>query len=310
MIPRICFILFTFILFVLHEHSSLIRCELVSKLPSRQPSVKDAHGFMQHLKLSHPDKVHLLSIGKSVQKQDLFILRLSGLSSNQTSTNATLLSEMSSYIKNRSILRPTVRFIGTIHGNEPLGTYLLLRLAEDLLENPDNDLLNSLDVEILPIANPDGRNQARPGDCTGVRVKNISNGRENSLGYDLESDFNPNFEPAKNLSNFSHVANQNVQPETLSIMSWMAANPSFVLGSTIHTGNLVVSYPFDGVPAITSDNALFKSLSASYVKNYLNKTKLNEGCSENDDFFDSTVIGNAWSKIESKFLIICSQFSQ
>jgi len=48
--------------------------------------------------------------------------------------------------------RPPVFFHGSIHGNEPLGSYCLRRLAEEL----DAGLARARDVWIAPVVSPDG----------------------------------------------------------------------------------------------------------------------------------------------------------
>jgi murein tripeptide amidase MpaA len=48
------------------------------------------------------------------------------------------------------------------------------------------DLVNSLDLHILPSMNPDGFERAREGECEG---ENLKSGRTNSNGKDLNRNF-------------------------------------------------------------------------------------------------------------------------
>ncbi len=74
-----------------------------------------------------------------------------------------------------------VMMIATIHGDESAGTPLLHRLASHLKSNPD--LLNGVQLVLVPIANPDGFDRNR---------------RTNSQGVDLNRNF-----PTSNFSNRS-----------------------------------------------------------------------------------------------------------
>lgn len=67
-------------------------------------------------------------------------------------------------------------------------------LVEHLLDQFGKDsrvtrLLNQTELHILPIANPDGRELAREGDCDGAGGDARSTGRENANGIDLNQDF-------------------------------------------------------------------------------------------------------------------------
>lgn len=84
--------------------------------------------------------------------------------------------------------------MGGIHGNEALSSQLLLMLIEHLLNQFGKDnrvtrLLNQTDVHILPMANPDGREIAEEGDCTGAGGDAQPTGRENANNVDLNLDF-------------------------------------------------------------------------------------------------------------------------
>lgn len=94
----------------------------------------------------------------------------------------------------RPPLKPLLKLVGGIHGNEGLSSQLLLMLVEHLLDQFGKDsrvtrLLNRTEIHILPMANPDGREIAKEGDCDGSGGDGRPTGRENAKGVDLNQDF-------------------------------------------------------------------------------------------------------------------------
>jgi hypothetical protein len=92
---------------------------------------------LNELTTKHPNKTHLYSIGKSVEGRDLWVLAIAN-------------SEPSSH----QLLRPEVKLIGNIHGNELPTGEILLDLIHLMLENPENDtrldeILSTMRVHIL-----------------------------------------------------------------------------------------------------------------------------------------------------------------
>jgi len=70
--------------------------------------------------------------------------------------------------------RPTILVLGSIHGNERSGTEGGLQFIRELALGPGRELLESLNVIVVPHMNPDG----------GARDR-----RENARGYDLNRDW-------------------------------------------------------------------------------------------------------------------------
>lgn len=292
-------------------------------LPWQYLNYNETMTYLKTLKTNYPHLVTLESIGKSVQGRNLMVIRISTSNLKSDSTSASkskvetpksnsnmtedLASALQYYLHNRTTLKPTVRLVGALHGDEALGAHLLLTLAEHLLTtfssktaNPRiNDLLEATDIELLPLMNPDGFEVATEGDCTGVRRRSLWNGRENAHKVDLEENFVSNFDDEGTGKGGKEQGKP--EPETLAVMSWAVSNPSVVLSASIHTGSLVVSYPLDGESAITADDLLFRRLAANYVLEYANSSAFVKGCTPNEDFNDGTVIGNRWKVIHSKF---------
>lgn len=68
--------------------------------------------------------------------------------------------------------KPDVKYIGNIHGNEPVGRELLLHLIEYFVTSYGTDpyikwLLDNTRIHIMPAMNPDGFAASREGECEG-----------------------------------------------------------------------------------------------------------------------------------------------
>jgi murein tripeptide amidase MpaA len=77
---------------------------------------------------------------------------------------------LSSYAPNEHVLlRPEVKYIGNMHGNEAISLEILLYLIEYLLTSNDNqvvELMNRSRIWIMPSMNPDGLELSQYGDCS------------------------------------------------------------------------------------------------------------------------------------------------
>ena len=91
------------------------------------------------------------------------------------------------------LLRPKVKLIGNMHGNEPVGRELLIHLAKYLLQShQDGDaraskILKSTDLYILPTMNPDGFDRGEEGRCSGGTYSHgrLSEGMPTSLDHEF-----------------------------------------------------------------------------------------------------------------------------
>ena len=175
--------------------------------------------FLQNIESSHPDIAKLHSIGKSVENRDLWVL------------------EITRNVKLKEPGKPKFKYIANMHGNEVVGRQLLIYLSQYLVNNYNTDvrvtqLLNSVDIFIMPSMNPDGFELAKEGDCMGL------NGRNNAHDIDLNRNF-PN--------QFDTSARDDIQPETKAVIDWMSTY-KFVLAANMHGATLVACYPWDTGP--------------------------------------------------------------
>ena len=160
--------------------------------------------------------------------------------------------------------KPEVKFVSTLHGNEYEATEVCLHFIDLLLKGyAANDarvvnLVNNVEIWIVPLMNPDGR-EARPAN------------RYNANGYDLNRSF-PNMATTL-IQNRLYGAplTTNVPPEVRHIMTWTEAQ-NFSLAVNFHTGGRLVCYPYgdDGLGSVNSptpDDGLFRGLALTYATN-------------------------------------------
>lgn len=202
--------------------------------------------FLLNVSNAFPSITHLYSIGKSVQGRDLWVIAI-GESP-----------------RDHKFLRPEVKYVGNIHGNEVVSRELLVQLIYYLVHSYGHNrtitrFLNTTRLHILVSLNPDGFATAEAtggrGDCRGVK------GRGNFNNFDLNRNFPDYF-----------VTNPvDRQQETTAMMDWMERN-QFVLSGALHGGALVVNYPYDNLPygmsepshSPTSDDDVFVHLAKVY----------------------------------------------
>lgn len=242
--------------------------------------------LMKKVAATYPDLVRLYSIGTSVQGRQLWVALVSADNGRED-----------------TLLKPHVKLIANMHGNEAIGRELLLQLlvylANSYGRNAEIDkLVTKTYIHLMPSMNPDGFEMARQGDCS------RGYGRENANGFDLNRNF-PDFFVAQ------RYKPDEEQPETRAVRVWIDKIP-FVLSANLHGGALVASYPFDNrytmlgqltsrllsQRSITPDDDVFRHLAEVYSFNH--KTMhLGEACpNDHRGFPNGTTNGAEWYLLE------------
>jgi hypothetical protein len=132
--------------------------------------------------------------------------------------------------------KPSMLYISTIHGDEVVGYYMMLRLIDYLLENYNSDsyvtyLVNHLDIWICPLLNPDG---------TYFTSNNQINITPISIRYNSHwEDLNRSFPDVYNSS-----ATSEYEPEVEAMINFMSGH-NFTLAANLHGGAEVFNYPWD-----------------------------------------------------------------
>ncbi|GFY66267.1 carboxypeptidase D [Trichonephila inaurata madagascariensis] len=233
---------------------------------------------LRQLANEYPELTKLYSIGKSVQGRDLWVMLVTNNPDEEP------------------LLKPNVKYVANMHGNEPVGRELMLHLLSLLLDGYGKDdyvtwLLDNTRIHIMPSMNPDGFEASSEGECSGVQ------GRGNANNADLNRNF-PDY--------FAGRPKVPIQPETRAVMDWIR-QIQFVLSGNFHGGALVASYPFDNIPANspknfrkfgspsrTPDDDVFKHLAEVYSFNHKNMY-LGVTCRDGSPPFpNGTTNGAAW----------------
>ncbi|KAL5779034.1 hypothetical protein ACOSQ2_009771 [Xanthoceras sorbifolium] len=211
-------------------------------------SVDKADGYMTNSDLEKAVKAfgqrcsnisRIYSIGKSVNGVPLWVIEISDKPGVEEP-------------------EPAFKFIGNVHGDEPVGRELLLLLANWICDNHMKDPLARLIVEnlhlhILPSMNPDGFALKRRGNANNI---------------DLNRDFPDQFFPLNNDVDAR-------QPETRAIMSWLR-QIQFTASASLHGGALVANYPWDGTQDkrknyyACPDDETFRFMASIYSRSHFN----------------------------------------
>lgn len=149
--------------------------------------------------------------------------------------HAMLVAHISNDLNNRGT-KPSFLYTTTMHGDEPVGYVMMLRLIHYLLNNYATDayvqhLVDNVDIWICPLENPDG---------TYHSGNNTLNESPTSTRYNYNGeDLNRSFPWAG-----QDVAKPAYEPEVQAMMLFGAAHP-FVMSANSHGGAEVFNYPWD-----------------------------------------------------------------
>jgi murein tripeptide amidase MpaA len=155
---------------------------------------------------------------------------------------------------------PEFMFTSSIHGDELTGYILCLHLIDYLLSNYGTDplvtrLIDSVEIWINPLANPDGTYFGGNDNITGAR-------RENANGADLNRNFpDPDTTDGPDPD---HPDGEAWQPETQAMMNFIQAH-DFVFSANYHGGSEVMNYPWDTWFKRHPDDTWFQNVSLNYA---------------------------------------------
>ena len=213
------------------EHCKKVESDWHNKYPSYTEYLNLMQGFASEF----PDICRLREFGQSISGRKLLALKITRNPDDREK-------------------EPVILYTAGIHGDEPLGTILMLRLAEYLLmnyatEDDARKLIDRLEIWINPMANPDGTYFLSDTSVAGAV-------RFNAAQVDLNRDF-----PDIRNNNW---AGMNRQAETEAMMNFMKEiRPALSAG--FHGGVEVVNYPWDTWSRLHADDSWYRSISRAYA---------------------------------------------
>ncbi|MCB2220876.1 MAG: carboxypeptidase regulatory-like domain-containing protein [Bacteroidetes bacterium] len=150
---------------------------------------------------------------------------------------------------------PEFFYTSSIHGDELTGAILMLRLIDSLLTAYGTDpritnLMNSMDIYINPMANPDGTYNGGNSTVSGAI-------RYNANGVDLNRNYPDRIGGL-------HPDGNPWQPETIAFMEF-AEQREFVMSANFHGGAEVFNYPWDATYSLCADDAWWQYVGHEYA---------------------------------------------
>jgi len=246
----------THILDSMKLHYRLLSQNRLQKSVEGYPSVSQIDKKLQSFESDFSDICQLFDIGKSDEGRPLYFVKISDHVAREED-------------------EPEVKYIASMHGDEPIGAMLCINLIEYLLSNYQQDamiteLIDNLEIWIMPLMNPDGYVHQR---------------RFNMQGIDLNRNFPDRVNDSNNTTEGRAIEVQHV-------MNWEFLHSS-VLSANFHSGEAVVNYPYDSdfnpysTYSPTPDNNLFREMSLSYAS-------LNPVIRNNTEFESGITNGVEW----------------
>ncbi len=158
---------------------------------------------------------------------------------------------------------PEVLLTSSMHGDETTGYILTLRLIDYLLSGYASDagitdLVDSTEIWINPLANPDGTYRGSDDSVSGaIRYYTTSSG--GSSGVDPNRNF-----PVPGIGNDPRTCPSGCWLETRNMIA-LAEAKTFVLSANFHGGVEVVNYPWDTWQRRHPDDEWFENLSRDWA---------------------------------------------
>ena len=149
--------------------------------------------------------------------------------------------------------KPRFLYSSTMHGDEVTGMMLMLRLIDEFCTSTDSrilNILNSVDLFIFPLTNPDGTYYGGNSSMNRARRYNIN-------GVDLNRNY-------KDYFSGDHPDDNTYALETQWTMQ-LAQDYLFTMSANYHGGAEVMNYPWDAVYTDHADKAWYELVCSEYV---------------------------------------------
>ena len=238
---------------------------------------------LENLARDHSNFIYKYDIGTSTDGRSIAALRFA---TNQT----------------RPLLRPMVKYVANMHGDETVGRELMIALSEYLARSYGKNaritkLLDTTEIHIVPTMNPDGFEK------TTLFSQSV---RHNANNKDL----NRAFPTWRELGEDRNQLTDGREKEVAAMINWIMDNP-FVLSINFHDGAVVANYPWDDKDSqpwtksqlfrehgfgsnYTPDHPEFVSLATLYSTHHANMARGTASCVDNTKFKNGITNGVDW----------------
>ena len=187
--------------------------------------------------------------------------------------------------------KPAFLYTSTMHGDEVVGYYMMIRLIDFILNNPSDpqvqNVLQNVDLYICPLENPDGTYKS-----SNTQISSSASSRYNWNNVDM----NRNYPFLPGVS-----GSANVQPETQAYINFVS-DKNFVMSVNFHGGAELTNFPWDVWRSSTrthADDAWYRYICQNYVDQcqavdptyMVGETAYNPGCgavTEGGDWYEIT----------------------
>ncbi|MBF0359800.1 MAG: zinc carboxypeptidase [Oligoflexia bacterium] len=199
---------------------------------------KEVNDELKAANVKYPKITQLLNIGKSLEGRDINGIRIS---SQVNSPN----------IKNQML--PGILFVSLHHAREHVATEMPIKLMEYLLKNYDKDpvvkkLIDSRDIYIVPMINPDGG----MFDIKDRTYQYWRKNRRDNGGGEFGTDLNRNYSYFWGTGGSSNDPSSDVymgskpfsEPETAALKNFVETHANIRVLLTFHTYSELILYPW------------------------------------------------------------------
>jgi carboxypeptidase T len=167
--------------------------------------------------------------------------------------------------------KPGIAFLGTHHAREHLSTEIPLLLAQWLADNKDradvSRLLETRDIYIIPMVNPDGVEHDIATGRYRWHRKNMRKNGDGSSGVDLNRNYDYRWggqgASGSPRSDTYHGPAPFSEPETRAVRDFLTSRPNITTVISYHTFSELILYPWGGSSEPISDDralAAFKTM--------------------------------------------------
>lgn len=207
---------------------------------------------------------------------------------NQTPGNHKILAaHISNNLQDRGN-KPAFLYSSTMHGDEPVGYHVMLRLIEYLLNNYESDpqvqnIINNVDLWICPLENPDGTYRSSNDSLN----ESPYSTRSNYLDYDLNRSYP--------IAGETYNGNETFPAEVQAMMNF-GRERNFTMSANFHGGAELYNYPWDTWTSDEKshpDNSWWQHIGNDFVntchsQNYWYMQDMYGGVTEGGDWYSIT----------------------